>query len=100
MWTAQLQIVAIGGHFAGASNTESAPFACQTEPVLSNLNGWHLIILSLVWIIPFVITVVSIARDRVASGTAKAVWVLIALLFPWLGLILWFTIGRKSVPTT
>ena len=67
--------------------------------MLSNLNGWHLIILSLVWIIPFVITVVSIARDRVASGTAKAVWVLIALLFPWLGLILWFTIGRKSVPT-
>jgi len=25
--------------------------------------------------------------------------VLIALLVPWLGLILWFTIGRKSVPT-
>jgi len=67
--------------------------------VLGNLNGWHLIILSVVWIIPFVFTVVSIARDRVVSGTAKAVWVLIALLFPWLGFILWFTIGRKSVPT-
>ena len=73
--------------------------ACQTEAVFGNLNGWHLIILSVVSIIPFVITVVSIARDRVASGTAKAVWVLVALLFPWLGLILWFTIGRKSVPT-
>ncbi|WP_342778187.1 PLDc N-terminal domain-containing protein [Microbacterium kyungheense] len=44
------------------------------------------------------ITVVSIARNRVASGTAKAVWVLIPLLFPWLGLILWFTIGRKPAP--
>ena len=58
-----------------------------------------MIILSVIWILPFVFTVVSIARDRVASGTAKAVWVLIALLFPWLGLILWFTIGRKSVAT-
>jgi hypothetical protein len=57
----------------------------------------HLVILCLVWIIPFVVTVVSIARDRAASRTAKAVWVLIALLLPLLGPILWFTIGRKSV---
>lgn len=54
-----------------------------------------MVILSSVWIVPFVITFVSIARNRVASGTAKAIWVLIALLVPWLGLILWFTIGRK-----
>ncbi|MFB7890982.1 PLDc N-terminal domain-containing protein [Microbacterium sp. NPDC056044] len=59
-----------------------------------------MIILSAIWLIPFIITVVSIARNRVASGTAKAVWVLIVLLFPWLGLILWFAIGRKSVPTS
>ena len=65
--------------------------------MFGSLNGWHLIILCVVSMIPFVITVVSIARDQVVSGTAKAVWVLIALLFPWLGLILWFTIGRKSV---
>ncbi|GAA1836554.1 PLDc N-terminal domain-containing protein [Agromyces salentinus] len=67
--------------------------------MFGNLTGWHLIILSVIWIIPFVVTVVSIARDQVASGTARAVWVLIALLFPWLGLTLWFTIGRKSAPT-
>ncbi|WP_082462218.1 PLD nuclease N-terminal domain-containing protein [Agromyces sp. Leaf222] len=72
---------------------------CQTEAVFGNLTGWHLIILSVIWIIPLVVTVVSIARDQVASGTARAVWVLIALLFPWLGLILWFTIGRKPAPT-
>ena len=72
---------------------------CQTDRVLGNFNGWHLVILSFVWIIPFVITVVSIARSRVATGTAKAIWVLIALLFPWLGLILWFTIGRKPAAT-
>ncbi|KQM83919.1 hypothetical protein ASE68_12505 [Agromyces sp. Leaf222] len=67
--------------------------------MFGNLTGWHLIILSVIWIIPLVVTVVSIARDQVASGTARAVWVLIALLFPWLGLILWFTIGRKPAPT-
>ena len=83
----------------GRLNLETGAIGvCQTGPVFGNFNGWHLIILSVVWIIPFVVTVVSIARERVASGIAKAVWVLIALLFPWLGLILWFTIGRKSVP--
>ena len=79
-------------------NRTGAIRLCQTEAVFGSLNGWHLIILCVVSMIPFVITVVSIARDQVVSGTAKAVWVLIALLFPWLGLILWFTIGRKSVP--
>lgn len=68
--------------------------------MLGNLSGWHLLILSVVWIIPFVITVISIARNQAASGTAKAVWVLVTLLFPWLGLVLWFTIGRKPVPTS
>lgn len=67
--------------------------------VFANLSGWHLLILAVVWIIPFLVAVVSIARNRVASGTAKAVWVLIVLLFPWLGLILWFAIGRRSVST-
>jgi len=67
--------------------------------MLENFSGLHFLILCVVWIIPFVVTVVSIARNRVASGTAKAVWVLIAVLFPWIGLILWFTIGRKSAPT-
>lgn len=64
--------------------------------MFGNLNGWHLVILSVVWVVPFVITVISIGRNREASGTAKAVWVLIALLFPWIGLILWFAIGRRS----
>lgn len=84
-----------------ASHCRSELSACacaRLRPVLGNLSGWHLLILSVVWIIPFVVTVVSIARNQRASGTAKAVWVLIALLFPWLGLILWFAIGRKTVP--
>jgi hypothetical protein len=71
---------------------------CHTERMLADFNGWHLVILVLFWIVPFVITVVSVARDRMASATAKAVWVLIALLFPLLALILWFTIGRKPAP--
>ncbi|GAA2983991.1 hypothetical protein GCM10010460_20010 [Microbacterium terrae] len=77
----------------------SLPYAsARLKPMHGNLSGWHLIILAVIWIIPFVVTVVSIARNRVASGTAKAVWVLIALLVPWIGLILWFTIGRTPAP--
>ena len=64
--------------------------------MLSGLTGWHLIILSIVFLIPFVLAIVSIARTRAASGLEKAVWVLIVLLFPLLGAILWFIIGRRS----
>lgn len=62
---------------------------------MSNLTGWHLILL-LVLILPFVLAVVSIARNRTASGLEKAVWVLIVLAFPLVGALLWFVIGRGS----
>jgi hypothetical protein len=64
--------------------------------MLSGFTGWHLIILSIVFLIPFALAAVSIARSRTASGSEKAVWVLVILLFPLLGPILWFAIGRRS----
>lgn len=64
--------------------------------MFSGLTGWHLIILSVVFLIPLVLAMISIARNRTASGLEKAVWVLIVLLFPLLGAILWFIIGRRS----
>jgi len=66
--------------------------------MLSGLAGWHLLILSVAFLIPLVLAAVSIARNRTASGLEKAVWVLIVLLFPLLGAILWFIIGRRAQP--
>lgn len=66
--------------------------------MLSGFTGWHLIILSIVFFIPFVLAAVSIARSRTAIGTEKAVWVLLIVLFPLIGPVLWFVIGRRSQP--
>ncbi|WP_438352943.1 PLDc N-terminal domain-containing protein [Microbacterium sp. CJ88] len=63
--------------------------------MVSGLAGWHLLIL-LALVIPFVLAAVSIARNRATTGTAKAVWVLVILLFPLVGAILWFLVGRRS----
>ena len=64
--------------------------------MLNGFNGWHVVILSVVLLIPFLLAVVSIARSRTASGLEKAIWVLIVLLFPLIGAILWFVIGRRA----
>lgn len=63
--------------------------------MLNGFNGWHVLILSIVLLIPFLLAIVSIARSRTASGLEKAVWVLIVLIFPLIGAILWFVIGRR-----
>ncbi len=65
--------------------------------MLQGLTGWHFILLLVIpLIVLFIAAVVSIASSRTASGTEKAVWVLITLLFPLVGPILWFVIGRRS----
>ncbi|HYP74092.1 MAG TPA: PLD nuclease N-terminal domain-containing protein, partial [Microbacterium sp.] len=43
----------------------------------------------------FISALVSIGRSR-ASGTEKAVWILIVLVFPMLGALVWFLIGQNS----
>jgi len=64
--------------------------------MFSGLTGWHLMILAVVFLIPFVLAAVSIARNRASTGLEKAVWVLVILAFPLLGPILWFVIGRRG----
>lgn len=63
--------------------------------MLTGITGWHLLIL-LVLLIPFILALVSIARTRTATGLEKAIWVLVVLLFPLIGAILWFVIGSRA----
>lgn len=59
--------------------------------------GSHLVILVLVLglMALFVVALVSIG-GAAATGTEKAVWVLITLLFPLIGPIVWFAVGRRG----
>ncbi len=56
------------------------------------------IVLILLTIVPFVLCVVSLV-DIVRSefeGYNKIVWVLVAILLPYAGAIMYFTIGKKQ----
>lgn len=67
--------------------------------MMSNLTGWHALILVgvlLLTVLPFILAIVSIARTRLSSGAETAVWVLIVVVAPLLGAILWFAIGRRG----
>lgn len=66
--------------------------------MLQGLAGWHALILVavLLCLLPLILAVISIARSTSASGVEKAVWVLVSLLFPLVGPVLWFVIGRQN----
>ena len=44
----------------------------------------------------FVVGVISVARAPSLTSTARAVWILALLVFPLLGSLVWFTVGRRS----
>lgn len=48
------------------------------------------------WLVVVVITLVSIARHPTANGAEKGIWILVTLLIPVLGPILWFVVGKRA----
>lgn len=63
---------------------------------MPSLGGWEWVILLGLMAGLFLAAVVSIFKHPTASGTMRAVWILIILLFPIIGPILWFAIGKNS----
>lgn len=63
---------------------------------MPSFGGWEWLVLFVLPFVLFICAMVSIARHRTASGTEKVLWVLVSLIFPILGPILWFAIGKKS----
>lgn len=41
-------------------------------------------------------TIYDVVTSRFSNSTDKLIWVLIVLLVPFLGTILWFTLGRTK----
>lgn len=65
--------------------------------MLSNLVGWHVIILllSLVPLALWLVALIQIAQSRAPGGTI-ALWIVIITLIPLIGPILWFTVGKRT----
>ncbi|MBD3633335.1 PLDc N-terminal domain-containing protein [Methylophaga sp. OBS1] len=52
-------------------------------------------LLGLIWLIIVIWAIIKVANSP-AGGGAKALWILILLLFPLVGLIIWFFLGPKG----
>ena len=50
----------------------------------------------LLGILVYAFTIYDVVRSRFANQTDKLIWILIVLLVPFLGTILWFAIGRDK----
>ena len=67
--------------------------------MFSGLAGWHALIVFGMFVVPFIlwlIAVIQIAAARAAAGPTVG-WLILVTLAPFLGAILWFTIGRGSL---
>ncbi|WP_297809209.1 PLDc N-terminal domain-containing protein [uncultured Methylophaga sp.] len=52
-------------------------------------------LLGLIWLIIVIWAIIKVANSP-AGGGAKILWILILLLFPLIGLIIWFFLGPKG----
>lgn len=52
-------------------------------------------LLGLIWLIIIIWAILKVAKSG-AGTMAKVLWILILLLFPLIGLILWFLLGPKG----
>ena len=51
-------------------------------------------LLGLIWLVIVIWAIIKVANSSAGSG-AKVLWILILLLFPLIGLIVWFFLGPK-----
>ncbi|MBG6237670.1 hypothetical protein IWX78_000613 [Mycetocola sp. CAN_C7] len=69
----------------------------------TGLGGWHILFV-LLWLAIFagaltlwIIALTQISRSLL-DATAKAIWVLIVVVAPFLGALAWFFIGVQQAP--
>lgn len=51
-------------------------------------------VLGLIWLVIVIWAIIKVANSSAGVG-AKVLWILILLLFPLIGLIVWFFLGPK-----
>ncbi|WP_228507784.1 PLDc N-terminal domain-containing protein [Herbiconiux sp. VKM Ac-1786] len=65
--------------------------------MFSNVDGGHalILLLGLAAFILFIAALVSIIKAPRASTAEKVIWVLVVLILPLLGSIVWFVVGKR-----
>ncbi len=65
-----------------------------------DLQPWHTIIIVLVAAVELALLIwalVTIVKHPDASTTAKVVWIIIIIIFPVLGSLIWLVTGRSAL---
>ena len=52
-------------------------------------------LLSLIWLIIVILAIVKVAKSG-ASTLAKVFWIIVLIIFPLVGLIVWYLFGPKG----
>lgn len=52
-------------------------------------------LLGLIWLVLVIWAIIKVANSPAGAG-AKALWIVILLVFPFIGLIIWFFLGPKG----
>lgn len=64
--------------------------------MLGGLTGWNLIVITVLFFIPWLLSVIQIGRTK-APATPVVVWLLVVTLLPLVGPLLWLAVGRTSL---
>jgi len=52
-------------------------------------------LLSLIWLIIVILAIVKVAKSG-AGTLAKVIWIIVLIIFPLVGLIIWYLFGPKG----
>jgi hypothetical protein len=65
--------------------------------MVSSFDSWHLVLIlfGIAAFVLFVAALISIVRAPRASAAERVIWVLVVLILPLLGSIVWFAVGRR-----
>ena len=65
---------------------------------MGGIQWWHFLVM-LVLLALFVGTLISIARAPGLSPSAKVIWIVVCLILPLVGTVVWFSWGRHRDPS-
>lgn len=66
--------------------------------VTQGVRGWTVTIFLALYLALVIGALISISKSRHATPTVKAIWFLIVVVAPFLGSLLWFTLGKPKAP--
>lgn len=70
------------------------------NPLVPTSGEVAILILGLLVVVLWAVAVFSLAKDRHYTPTQRLLWLLVVLVAPAVGSVLWLTIGRHPVVTT